>query len=288
MRLGPFIGKFAALAIGIYILVCGVAYFLLDSFIFYPQPEPAGEPTDERMRAVSYQSVHGDDLVAWYGEAQHGCPTFLFFHGNASHIARDPWRYDRVLNSGAGLLAVAWPGYAGSTGTPNEISLHSAASASADWLQSQRVSEGEIIIHGFSIGTGPSTKLATTGDFGALILEAPYASLERLVFSRAPLLPTALVQRTTFRSETWIGDVSEPVFIAHGTEDEVIPYENSVRLSSFANEPVEFVTFEGANHSNLVVSGLYDHIWPFLYENWSAPNGSDCFSNTPPEAELSP
>lgn len=272
-----------------YIAVATGAWALQDKLIYYPDPTPAGDPKDDRMQAVSFTAADGNDIAAWYGAAQQGCPTFIFFHGNASHIAKDIWRYDRVLTTGAGVLAVAWPGYAGSTGKPGEAPFYSAADASAAWLKAEGVAPGDTIIHGNSIGTGPATRLASTGDFGALILEAPYFSMLDLVGKKAPMLPIGVILKSTFRSDQWIKDVHSPVLMVHGTGDSVIPQKQSRRLFELANDPKIYASFEQSEHSTLVRDGLYEKaVWTFLDEYWAQSRGSSCFSASSTQSETTP
>src|SRR5690606_7814129 len=119
-------------------------------------------------------------------------------------------------DAGMGFLGLYWRGYSGSTGTPSEKGFHIDAKAGLDWLKAQGIPASDIIVHGYSIGSGPATRLVAENDVGALILEAPYFSMQELIGQKAPFLPTGLLLRSTYRSDTWIGAVAEPVFIAHG------------------------------------------------------------------------
>lgn len=264
MKLMPLFGKVVLGAAVAYVVVCAALFVLQDKFIFFPDPTPAGQPTDPRMTLVEVPaSGETPSWVAWYAEAEPNCPTIIMFHGNASHIARDPWRYERVLAKGVGLMAVSWPGYAGSGGKPGEAAFHGVASSAANELKARGVDPADTIVHAFSIGTGAATKLATTDQFGALILEAPYFSLVDLVGHKVPGIPSFLL-KNTFRTDEWIGDVRSPVLIVHGTVDSVIPQSQSRRLFELANAPKTYESFDGSEHATLVRDGLYDRVWPFL------------------------
>ena len=43
-----------------------------------------------------------------------------------------------------------------------------------------------------------------------------------------------------------IGQVRRPVFVTHGTADEVIPFRQGEELFAAANEPKRFLPIEGA------------------------------------------
>ena len=265
MKIAGVLRKIVFSAAVAYVALCGGLYLLQAKFIFFPDPTPAGEPDDPRMSLINVvETTEEAGWIAWYAEASPSCPTMILFHGNASHIARDPWRYQRVLDKGVGLLAVAWPGYAGSPGAPGESAFHDVANSAESWLENEGVDRSDIVIHAFSIGTGAATKLASEGDYGALVLEAPYYSLLDLVGEKMPTLPVGLLLKNTFRTDEWIGDIRFPVFVAHGTADSVIPQTQSRRLFELVDAPKSYESFEGSEHATLVRDGLYDRLWPFL------------------------
>ncbi|MGE6698742.1 alpha/beta hydrolase [Hyphomonas sp. NPDC076900] len=242
-----------------------------DSLLFHPDPQRL-DPEADYIEVVEFPSGDGEQLVAWYSPPQAGCPVLLFFHGNASRLDRDRWRYQRIHENGAGMLALAWRGYSGSTGKPSEQGFHLDATAAWDWLISSGHAPSDIVIEGFSIGSGPAVRLASKQNPGALILEAPYYSIRDLFNSKAADLPVGMLVRHSFYSDRDIGAVNAPLLVAHGTSDRLIPASQSRRLFDKANEPKTYKLFEGSDHNTLVRDGLYEEaIWPFL-----APLYPDC------------
>ncbi len=264
-------GILRGLAVLVVVLVlgaCATLYTMQDSMMFYPQPERIA-PTQDYIEAVEIGTEDGETLVAWYAKAELGCPTVLFMHGNGSRIDLDTWRYARIRDRGAGFLALSWRGYAGSTGKPGEKGFHLDAAAAWGWLMDQQIAANDVIIHGFSIGTGPATKLASEVDEGLLILEAPYYSMVDLVRKKFPLVPAGLLLKHKFRSDKYIASAGSPVFMVHGSADRVIPIEQSRRLFELALEPKAYKTMAGADHNTMVRDGVYDAIWPFVAGNWT-------------------
>ncbi len=70
-----------------------------------------------------------------------------------------------------------------------------------------------------------------------------------------------------FRSRERIGDVSEPLLIVHGTDDEVIPVSHGRKLFALANEPKSLAIIEGAVHNDLWPRGLWERVLHLLAEN---------------------
>lgn len=251
--------------VGIYVLIEAAACSFQERFIYFPDPTLAALPEGSPYEELLIETPDGETLLAWTLEAAPGCPTILFFHGNGGHLERDPGRYERLREAGVGMLALSWRGYAGSTGTPSQDGLYTDAQAAYDTLIASGLAPENIVVQGFSLGTGPATKLAAENPAGALVLEAPYYSILRIAQRKAPIFPVGIGFRNGFRSDRYIGDVTEPILIVHGSADSVIPVEDSADLADLAPVGVARIVFKGSEHSTLVRDGLYeDAVWPFL------------------------
>lgn len=256
----------ALLLVAIAIPVLGACALFVgqEAILFHPDDQRIA-PQADYIEVVEFAAEDGVQLVAWYAPPRLGCPVLLLMHGNASRIDVDKWRYQRIHDNGAGMLALAWRGYSGSAGKPSEAGFHRDAAAAWAWLLAKGHAPSDIVIEGFSIGSGPAVKLASQTDPGALILEAPYYSMQDLFNSKARGLPVGLLLRHPFRSDRYIGDVRAPLLIAHGGADGLIPASQSARLLKKANEPKSYHLFEASDHNTLVRDGLYEEaVWPFL------------------------
>lgn len=236
-----------------------------NNMIYHPRTEMVA-PNFPETEVVRIATEDGESLIAWYRAPQPGQPIFLFFDGNGGRPQIWEGRWRRITESGAGFLAVYYRGYSGSTGRPSERGLHIDARAGYDWRIARNYQPRDIIIHGFSLGSGVAVKLATERTARALILEAPFTGVDDVV--GAYLTPvSAMLVRDRFRSRDWIGDVHMPVLIVHGDRDTVIPFEQGQRLYALANEPKQFVRMSGSDHATLVRDGIYPHIAAFLSEH---------------------
>lgn len=236
-----------------------------NSLIYHPHAEEVA-PNFADTEAVRIETADGEYLVAWHHPPQPGQPIFLFFDGNGGrpHIWEGRWR--RITESGAGFLAVYYRGYSGSTGRPSERGLHIDARAGYDWLIAHGYEPRDIVIHGFSLGSGVAAHLAREVEARALVLEAPFTGVDDVAAAHFTSF-APLVLRDSFRSRDWIDDVHMPVLIVHGDADTVIPFAQGERLYELANEPKQFVRMPGSDHATLVRDGIYPHIWDFLAEH---------------------
>ncbi len=236
-----------------------------NSLIYHPHTERVA-PNFEGVQAVNISTEDHETLVGWYLQPQPGHPIYLFFDGNGGRPQIWTGRWRRIAESGAGFLAVYYRGYSGSTGRPSERGLHLDAHAGYDWLRRHGYQPRQIVIHGYSLGSGVAVHLATEVDARALVLEAPFTGVDDVAAAHFTPLSRLLI-RDTFRSRDWIGDVRMPLLIVHGDADSVIPFEQGERLYALANDPKQFVRMRGSDHATLVRDGIYPRIATFLEQH---------------------
>jgi hypothetical protein len=231
--------------------------------LYHPSQEIAS-PTVAGVSAERIATSDGESLVAWWLPPPPGALVFLFFDGNGGRPEAWTRRWREIAEVNAGFLAVYYRGYSGSTGHPTEAGLHEDARAGYDWLIAHGIAPRQIVIEGFSLGTGVAVRLATERPARALVLEAPFTSTADVAATEFPFLPVHLMMSDQYRSRDFIGKVHMPVLVAHGDHDQTIPFEEGRELFSLANEPKEFVRMPGSDHMTLVKDGVYHRIWAFL------------------------
>ena len=121
-----------------------------------------------------------------------------------------------------------------------------------------------LVIWGRSLGSGPATYVAKQRDANALLLETPFDSAVAVAKDRYWFLPVDWIMQDTYRVDQWISDVTEPVFVAHGTADKTIDYQHGVRTYELAPKKAEMWTVEGAGHSDLWKAGIWAKAKPFF------------------------
>lgn len=262
--------RFDLLAIATMSVVLPLALLMscANGLIYHPHTERVA-PNFAETTAVEVPTEDGETLVAWYRAPQPGQPIFLFFDGNGGRPQIWEGRWRRITESGAGFFAVYYRGYSGSTGHPSERGLHIDARAGYDWLIAHDYKPNDIVIHGFSLGSGVATRLASERPARALILEAPFTGVDDVAAAHFTPLSRLLI-RDGFRSRDWIGDVGMPVLIVHGDADTVIPFTQGERLYTLARDPKQFVRMPGSDHATLVRDGMYPHIAAFLAQHPAA------------------
>ena len=203
--------------------------------------------------------TNGVKVAAIVYGPEHGKKAIIRCHGNAEDALSTLDMLELLAEAGYTVASVDYPGYGLSDGSPDEKGCYRNVHRLYDWLIEARGFKPEdIIIDGFSIGTGPATELAATRPCGGLILEAPFLSAPRVV-TRVRLLPV-----DPFPNLKRIGDVKCRVLMIHGTNDRVIPYSQGQALFKLANEPKRFVSVEDGDHNTLVDDMGFDNYYELI------------------------
>jgi fermentation-respiration switch protein FrsA (DUF1100 family) len=258
------------LIIGIsgYVLVVAALYFGQRAMLYHPTalripPARAGMP---EAQEVELETSDGETLVAWHVPPRGDKPVVIYFHGNGEIVQWRIVHHRALIRDGAGLLAVNFRGYGGSTGTPSEDGLHRDAAA-AYAFAAARYPAQRIALYGVSLGTGVAVKLASEQPVAKLVLEAPYTSTADVAAGLFPFVPVRWLMKDQLRSDQWIGKVHVPLLIMQGTRDDVIPIRFGERLFALAHEPKQFVRFDGGGHNDLDRYGVGDVARKFIMQD---------------------
>ena len=231
-----------------------LALFFAQRAILFPAPTSArtappaaGFPEAEEHILTT---ADGEKIIVWHVPARPGRPVVLYFHGNGDYLAGFFGRFRSTIADGTGVIAVSYRGYAGSTGQPSEHGLLQDAAAAYTFTVA-RYRADNIVVWGFSLGTGVAVALAAEQRIGRLVLEAPYTSIADVAASAFWFAPVRLLMRDQFRSDAHIARVKVPLLVMHGALDPTIPVTFGERLFALANEPKRFVRLARGGHNDL-------------------------------------
>jgi len=189
--------------------------------------------------------TNGVKIAAMTFGPERGKKAILRCHGNAEDMLQTLWLIGQLSSRGYTVASVDYPGYGLSDGSPDEKGCYRNVHRLYDWLVEKRGFRPEdIIVDGFSIGTGSAVELAATRPVGGLILECAFLSAPRAV-TRIRILPI-----DPFPNLKRIKDVKCPILQFHGTSDYVVPYSQGEALHALAPEPKRFITIEGGGHND--------------------------------------
>ena len=244
-----------------------------------PRPAPSSYAMLDGVQEVSFTTADGLTLAAWYVPAPPNRPTVVMFHGNHGSLRGERYRLKRLKDAQMGALLVAYRGYSGNAGAPNEQGLYADARAALDWLERSGVASTSIVLYGISLGTGVATKMAAERDFAAVVLESPYTSTVDVAAWRFPFVPVARLMEDRFESLARIGAVTEPLLIMHGDSDTVVPQQFGRQLFEAANQPKEGFWPHGLGHNDIFDNGGFDTALDFIRRTLKLPAGAPAASD---------
>ncbi len=193
--------------------------------------------------------------------------VILYFHGNAGSL--DSWQYvyTNFQSLGYNFFIIDYRGYGKSTGEISEEGFYIDAKTAYNYLLEKGFKENQIIIYGRSIGSGVAVNLACDKNINALILEAPFTSLKKLVTAKYPYLLPSLYLKYEFNNLEKINRVNSPLLVLHGRNDNVIPFKYGKELFEEFKGKKEFLPIENGQHNNLSTFPEFSQgILIFLYQ----------------------
>lgn len=133
------------------------------------------------------------------------------------------------------IVAINYPGYAESEGTPSEASLFAMAERTYDWVK-ENIPHSRVYVMGYSLGTGVAAYLSSRRKIDGLTLVTPYSSMLDVVHHNFSSLERSVLEqhlRHKFDSVTYLTDETNhtPCYIIRAEKDAVIPRELTRVLS---------------------------------------------------------
>jgi fermentation-respiration switch protein FrsA (DUF1100 family) len=223
-------------------------------------PAAAGLPQAEE---VTLTAADGEKLIAWHVRPGEGRPVILYFQGNGGGLSLRARRFRNLAADGFGLLALAYRGYGGSTGSPSETGLMLDAAA-AYAFAADRYGADRIVVWGESLGTGVGVALAAERPVARVLLESPFTSTADIAAASYPIVPVRLLMKDQFRSDERIAKVTAPVLVLHGVRDGIVPISYGQRLYNLIRSPKRFISLPTAGHNDHDDNGAYAMVRPFL------------------------
>lgn len=206
----------------------------------------------QHAELVSIPTADGSPLAGWYEAPQPGKPVIIYFRGNVQSFSREFVRFEAFEADGFGFLSFDYRGFPGSPGELSMQHVQEDALAAFDWAKAKGA---PIVLWGRSLGSGPSTYVASERDADALFLETPFDSAAAVARDRYPWLPVDWLTIDRYPVDQWILKVQEPVFVAHGTNDHTIADYHGRRVYDLAPNKAGIWIEEGADHDDLWARG---------------------------------
>ncbi|HEX8424969.1 alpha/beta hydrolase [Hymenobacter sp.] len=247
-----------ALAGLLYLSVCVLLYFQQERLLFFPQKLaknyqfPFREPFQEQwIKAADGTQLHG---LLFPANSPKG--LIFYLHGNGG--ALDSWGEVAPLYTRLGydVFLLDYRGYGKSGG---QIQSQKQFLSDVETVYQQLLThypENQVVVLGYSLGTGAAAWLAAQHQPKLLILQAPYPSMRAMARHYYPWIPRFVV-RYPLATDKVLPRVKAPVIVFHGDQDEVIDYQLTLQLKAALKPKDQFITLAGAGHNNMTSNPEY-------------------------------
>lgn len=233
----------------IYVITVSYVYFNQVGMVFQSSRLPKDYKFGyyQKFEELNIKSFDGIKLNGLLFKADDSKGLIFYLHGNAGTLETWGRIAGIYTHLGYDIFILDYRSFGKSEGEiQNEEQLNKDVSIVYKTL-AKSYPENKIIIAGYSIGSGLATILASENKPKALILQAPYYSFTELSSSRVPFFPN-FMKKFSLETFEYLPKVKAPVYIFHGMKDQLIPYENSVRLNELLKGKAQYYPLKDQDH----------------------------------------
>jgi pimeloyl-ACP methyl ester carboxylesterase len=245
---------FASVVMAVVLFVVLLSWAFQRRLIYLPSTGavPSAATMLAGARDVQLTTSDGLRLGAWYvpGRVAAGTFTVLVANGNAGDRSLRAPLARALANQGFGVLLFDYRGYGGNPGSPSEEGLARDVHAARKFLIDQGVPGNRLLYYGESLGAAVVAELATEHPPAGLVLRSPFTDLASLGQIHYPFLPVRALLKDRFPVVEYLAQVTVPITVVYGTEDSIVPPEESRRSVAGARGPIRLVVVEGADHND--------------------------------------
>ena len=244
---------FALIVLSAYVVLSVLLYFLQDYFLFKPEkltPDFEFHYNNQEFEEYNIETRDGAVINGLRFKAQSPKGVVFYLKGNSKSIKG--WGKFAVdfTRHGYDVIMVDYRGFGKSTGRRTQKAIKRDMQVIYNKIK-KKVPEKYIILYGRSLGSGFAAKLASMNEPRMLILDAPYYSLSKVAKKYIPFMPLSLLIKFPMPTYKWLKYVKCPIHILHGTDDRLIPYKTSVKLSKINPKRTKLYTVIGGGHKDL-------------------------------------
>ncbi|WP_299681195.1 alpha/beta hydrolase [uncultured Dokdonia sp.] len=248
----------------LYGILCGGLYFFQESMLFHPEQLPKDYvfEFDVPFEEIYQEGEGGVQLHGLHFPVANAKGVIVYYHGNAGSVRRWGEITQFFTQKGYAVIVMDYRGYGKSETSSGKSTKPEQAlyDDSEVWYAFAKANyeESQIHVYGRSLGTTFATYVASKNNPKNLTLETPFYSIEDEAVSRFKWLPVKRLLKYRMPTYTFIGNVSCPITVFHGTEDAVVAYEHGQKLfNTITTASKEFITIPDGGHNNLITFPTY-------------------------------
>jgi len=236
----------------LYLLPCIGLYLIQEKVIFHPQ----ALDENHQFRTGQEIEIPIDDALSMNcllikKATQKNKKVILYFHGNRGNIRRSIYQMRHAQEFNFDIFIPDYRSFGKTEGQlkSNKQILNDATKA-YEYL-TQFYSEENIIVIGYSLGTGMASYVSSKFNPAHLVLVAPFTSLTDIKNQYLWMFPNFLLKYKLDNAQH-LKNTSFPITIIHGTHDEIVNYKYSKKLKELYPR-VNLITRAGVNHRGIIL-----------------------------------
>lgn len=244
--------------VGVYGIVCILLFLFQEKLIFFPDKLSKEHQFDftHPFREVHLTTPDKKVLNGVLFTVENPRGLIFYLHGNSGSVQSWGTLAKVYIDLGYDVFILDYRGFGKSEGSlQNDQQVYEDVQLAYNKMKSW-YREDDIVVLGYSIGTGPASKIACDNSPRLLILQAPYFSLTDMMKKGYPLLPTAIL-KYRFETNKHVAKCEMPIVLFHGDQDEVIYYESSVKLKQILKQNDTLITLVGQQHNGITDNPQY-------------------------------
>lgn len=145
---------------------------------------------------------------------------------------------------------------------------YTITNAAYDYLLNRDdIDRKSIVPIGWSLGAASAIELAYRRPVAGVVTISAFTNLRKMAHQFVPWLPMSLILKYRFDNVGKLPEISCPILIVHGTEDDLVPPAMAGELAAAAKGKVKRYSVAGAGHNDVFEVGgveLLDQIEKFL------------------------
>ncbi|CAE8628837.1 unnamed protein product, partial [Polarella glacialis] len=217
--------------------------------LIFPAPTPSYTIESFPGELIQIPRRDGAQVPCLFLPFRHARFLIIYFHANAEDLGLS-YTFCQVMRDlfQVHILAVEYPGYGICPGTPDEAGIMDNARAAMDFaINSLCWPADGIKLFGRSLGTGPTTLLATEYTVAGVILISPFTSIRALFENQVGRLADFVEDR--FRNLHLAPRIKSPTLIVHGMQDGLVPPDHGLKIYSAITSRRMLVTPAAMGHN---------------------------------------
>ena len=167
------------------------------------------------------------------------------------------------------FITYNYRGYGKSEGKPTQTKLFvDAMHIYDDLIVRYEYKPEDIILMGYSLGSGVASFLGSQRQVKEILLMAPYDSVHAVLKKRYPFSGIGWILKQRFPSIDFVPHINVPVHIYAGSDDKVVNIKHARMLKSYVNNLAGFYEYGNVGHNDILFNpDVVEHIKNILEEN---------------------